>query len=155
MSTLVPPLTAIPSQGALRAGGEVPVYSSHLEYERGVRCGKRWSPISRVARWTPSQPGDFPKDELFSRAARARDLNGCLVLVAPLVGPPFVISDRDPLHRAGGLDIDLVHYFARAKNVTVRILPPRSLGDSSRRTNYSNVHFSVGSTNLHDIYRKF
>ncbi|XP_034249538.1 uncharacterized protein LOC117650313 isoform X2 [Thrips palmi] len=126
----------------------VRIFTSRPLFEPGVRCGENWSPLALQAHWGPGTGSMriFNKTAnatLFTGLPRADDLKGCTVKVAPMENAPYVMNPDNGL---SGVDVSLVQYFAKTKNVTLEMLPAHRLDEitnhinaGDKRQNLSNV----------------
>ncbi|KAK3928773.1 Esterase YjfP [Frankliniella fusca] len=131
--------------------GEVSGYLALPRYAPGERCGFGPPIITPAFQWTESEPL-VDEDVLFLRPPDRPALNGCVINVAPLFGPPFVYVNQNMfLH---GLDIALLEYFAVDMNASLHYMPVTTASSVKERlTRWDRIRFAVEEhQDMNDIY---
>lgn len=82
-------------QGARGQPPEVHVFTSHVLFEHGVRCGKNWSPLALQASWRPGAlridaEANNNSGKIFPGTPQAEDLMGCTIKVAAMENAPYM-----------------------------------------------------------------
>lgn len=117
---------------------DVHLFNTHMAFRPGVRCGSSFSVVKKVAGWTPAMGlRRVSNRQLFPPGPPINTLRQCLVKVAPTIAPPYVFEEKGK--QLEGVDIRLIEYFARAKNVSLVVDKPRNIVGSSWRTSWEDI----------------